>query len=78
MLLGEEHGSELAELDDDVAGAFFEEKLSGLDEVGGAGEGTGFSFVKDEEVELGQNLVETGCCNFDPEVHGVGDDESGF
>ena len=61
-----------------MAGAFFEEELTGFDEVGGAGEGAGFAFVEDEEIELGQDLVKAGGCDLDPEVHSIGDDEPGW
>ena len=75
-LLRKEHGSELAEFDDDVAGAFFEEGTAGFDEIGGAGEVAGFAFVEDEEIEMREDLVETVVGDLDPEVHGVGDDEA--
>lgn len=72
---GEKDGSELAELDDDVAGAFFQEALAGDDEVGGFAELAGFGFVDDEEIDAAEHLVEVVVGDGDPEIHGVSGDE---
>lgn len=72
---GEEHGSEFAELDDDVLRPFFQEDAPGFDEVVGAGEFAGLAFVQHEDIELGKDLMEALVGDADPQVHGIGDDE---
>ena len=76
--LGEEDGAEFAEFDDDVGGSFFEEALSGEDEVGGLAEIAGFGFVDDEEVDALEDLVEVIAGDGDPEIHGIRGDEGFF
>ena len=75
LLIGEEDGTELAELDDDVAGALFQQALAGDDEVGGFAEFAGFRFVDDEEVDAEEDFVEVVVGDGNPEIHGIGSDE---
>lgn len=77
-MFGEKDGSELAELDHDIRGAFCQKALAGDDEVGGFAELAGFGFVDDEEVDAAEHLVKVVVGDGDPEIHGVGGDERLF
>lgn len=74
-MLGKEDGTEFAEFDDDVGGAFIQKGLSGDDEVGGFAEIACFGLVDDEEVDFFEDFMEVVVGDGDPEIHGVRSDE---
>ncbi len=70
-VFGEEDGAEFAEFDNDVGGAFFEEGVTGDDEVGGLAEIAGLGLIDDEEVDFFKDFMKVVVGDGDPEIHGI-------
>ena len=73
---GEQHRTELTELDDDVARTFFQQALTGKNQIRGAGEFARFALVDDKQVQLAEHIVQALVGDVDPQIHGIGNDET--